>query len=358
MTDAQVEELRALCDLSAPSGRESAMTDAMRRRFSVYTDDVETDWLGNVSAAFGDGEPSLMFFAHMDEIGFVVRSVTDDGFLRIERLGGVSRRAALGTPVVALGRNGNVPGVVGLPSHHLTPPDEQFTVPPVESWYLDVGASSAENARDMGVEVGSFVAFAPNSRRLGSDRVSSKSLDNRAACWILTELARRFSSEPPSRRVVLLANVQEEFHLRGLIPAVVRYHPAFAVGLDVTPAADTPDLAGRNDVRLGRGPAVKVMDFHGRGSLNGLLVPASLVDWIERTASEAAIPTQREVVVGVATDGAYLPAFDIPTAAVAIPTRYTHSPCEVVTLTDVRRTADLCEALSRVQRPSLRKESP
>jgi putative aminopeptidase FrvX len=201
----------------------------------------------------------------------------------------------------------------------------------------------------MGVGVGSFATFAPNFLRLGSDRVSSKSLDNRVGCWILAELARRFSLEPPPRRVYLLANVQEEFHLRGLIPAVNRRRPSVAVGLDITPAGDTPDLAGRNAVRLGKGPAVKVMDFHGRGSLNGLLVPALLVEWMERTASKAETPTQREVIVGVVTDGAFLPALDVPTAAIAVPTRYTHSPCEVVALSDVLQTANLCEALSRAE---------
>lgn len=347
MTQEQLEALRVLCEIVAPSGRESFMTAAMRERFAAYTDHATTDWLGNVTAEFGEGEPSLLFFAHMDEIGFVVRSVTTEGFLRVERLGGVSRRAALGTPVVVLGRDGPVPGVMGLPSHHLTPPEEQFTVPPVESWYVDMGASSEKIAEEMGVGVGSFGTFAPNFRRLGSDYVSSKSLDNRASCWVLVELARRLSSEPPPRRVYLLASVQEEFHLRGLIPAVRRCRPGIAIGLDITPAADTPDLQGRNAVRLGGGPAIKVMDFHGRGSLNGLIVPEYLVEWMEKTASEIGIPTQREVVVGAVTEGTYLPALDIPTAAMAIPARYTHSPCEVTALSDILQTADLCEALSR-----------
>ncbi|MBT3270526.1 M20/M25/M40 family metallo-hydrolase [Candidatus Poribacteria bacterium] len=347
MTDAAIAELRALCDILAPAGRESRMTRHMADAFGRHSSDVTVDWQGNVTATFGTGSPSVVLCAHMDEIGFVVRDVTDDGFLRVERVGGVGRRAALGSAVMALGDDEPIPGMIGLASHHLTPPADYWTVPPVEEWYIDIGSASASEAAEMGVRVGTFVTFAPNFRRLGPDKVMSKTLDNRISCWALCELARRFAEDPPPGVVHLLANVQEEFHLRGLIPAVKRLDPDLALTLDITPAADTPDLKGRNTVRLGGGPAVKIMDFHGRGSLNGLLVPEFLVEWIESTADAAGIPTQREIVVGVVTDGAYLPSLDIPTAALAVPTRYTHSPSEVVSLDDLAKTADLCEQLAR-----------
>ena len=351
MTDAAVAELHALCDILAPAGRERAMASRMADVFAMHApggdDAVTVDWQGNVSATFGDGSPSVVFCAHMDEIGLIVRGVTDDGFLRVERVGGVGRRAILGTPVVVLGEDGHIPGMMGLTSHHLTPQSDYWTVPQVEDWYIDIGAASSAEAADMGARVGSFVTFAPNFRRLGSDKVMSKSLDNRISCWALCELARRFAEEPPPTTVHLLANVQEEFHLRGLVPAVKRLEPDLALTLDITPAADTPDLTGRNDVRLGDGPAVKIIDFHGRGSLNGLLVPEFLVHWIEDTARAVNIPTQREVVVGVVTDGTYLPSLGIPTAALAVPTRYTHSPSEVVSLSDLGKTIDLCEQLAR-----------
>jgi putative aminopeptidase FrvX len=342
-----VAELRELCAIAAPSGREEAMSAHIAALFRRCADRVEVDWLGNVAATFTEGPPTLLFFAHMDEIGFVVRLVTERGFLRVERLGGVSRRAALGSAVTVLGTRGPVPGVLGLTSHHLTPPDEQHTIPPVESWYVDIGAADAAEAQALGVEVGSFVAFSPNFRAMGSGLIASKALDDRVGCWVLAELARRFAGRPPPRRVVLLASVQEEFHLRGLIPAVARARPDVAVGLDVTPAADTPDLEGRNAIRLRGGPAVKVMDFHGRGSLNGLLVPRFLVEWVEAAAGEAGIATQREVVVGVVTDGTYLGALDVPAAALSIPARYTHSSQEVVAVSDVEAAADLCEHLAR-----------
>ena len=323
------------------------MADVFGQHVSDPSADIAVDWQGNVTASFGAGSPSFVICAHMDEIGLIVRGVTDGGFLRVERLGGVGRRAILGTPVVVLGDDGPIPGMMGLTSHHLTPQADYWTVPQVEDWYIDIGAESASAAADMGARVGSFVTFAPNFRCLGPDRVMSKSLDNRISCWVLCELARRLAKEPPATKVHLLANVQEEFHLRGLIPAINRIQPDIALTLDITPAADTPDLTGRNTVCLGDGPAVKIMDFHGRGSLNGLLVPEFLVDWIEGAARAAEIPTQREVVVGVVTDGTHLPSLGIPTAALAVPTRYTHSPSEVVSLSDLGQTADLCEQLVR-----------
>ena len=96
MTDAAIAELRALCDILAPAGRESRMTRHMADAFGRHSSDVTVDWQGNVTATFGTGSPSVVLCAHMDEIGFVVRDVTDDGFLRVERVGGVGRRAALG----------------------------------------------------------------------------------------------------------------------------------------------------------------------------------------------------------------------------------------------------------------------
>ncbi|MDA1190889.1 MAG: M42 family peptidase [Candidatus Poribacteria bacterium] len=347
MTDAQLAELKALCDILAPSGRESAMTAAMVTTFRQYTERVHVDWLGNVTATFGDGDKSLLFAAHMDEIGFVVRFITEGGFLRVERLGGVGRRSALGVPAVVLGEHGELNGTTGLQSHHLTNPAEQFTVPQVEEWYLDIGATSHGDAEALGVKVGTFATFAPNFHTLANGLVCSKTLDNRAACWVLVELARRFEANPPDMTVHLLANVQEEFHLRGLLPEVSRLRPDFAVTLDITPAADTPDLAGRNSVRVGEGVAVKVMDFHGRGSLNGILVPERFVRWFEEIAREADVPTQREVVVGVITDSNYLPSMGIPAAALAIPARYTHSATEVVSTVDVLRTVELCDAAAR-----------
>ncbi len=298
MADLNMQLLARLCETVAVSGHEdpmiSLMVEELRRRGLAPS----VDKLGNVVAQAVPERPAgphLLLYAHTDQLGFIITQVREDGFLRVERVGGVSRRFGIGSEVVVVTPQSLVPGVMGVKAHHLAAPGEEFQVPPIPEWYLDIGVRNREEALALGVEVGRVVAFAPRFRALAGGRVSAPSLDNRAGCYVLLEVARALASRDAGCPVTLVASVLEEFNLRGVVPAARAAAPDIALGLDVTPASDPPDLAGRGGVALGAGPAIKVMDFHGRGTVDGLMAPPGLVRALEDAARSRGLTYCRAV---------------------------------------------------------------
>lgn len=339
-------DLEAFTAIAAPSGRESGLSALIRDRWSEHAP-VSTDGLGNLSITVGEGPVHIALVAHLDEVGFVVRRITDDGFVRLTRVGGVPERVLPMQDIVLLGVAGPVTGVVGTWPHHFTPAEAKYRVPPVEEMYLDVGARSrAEVVDDLGVRVGDYGVYARNFRTHG-DRVFSNALDDRAGLAIITDVLAQLQGLTTGR-VSLIASVQEEFSIRGLVPTVRRLAPDVLVVVDVSPATDTPETAGHaSDVRLGAGPVMHLHSFHGRGTLAGVIPPDWLVAAVDDAARAAEIAVQRAIFFGGLTDGSFaqLEGNGIPAIELAIPVRYTHSPTEVCSLTDVQHLSDLLTAL-------------
>jgi putative aminopeptidase FrvX len=339
-----------LTDIAAPSGNEDRMVAYLVDRLRERGLSPVVDRIGNVRIVLGeqDGRDPILVFAHTDELGLVVRNVEPTGYLRLHRLGGVPERVLPGTRVVVHSRKGDLPGIIGLKAHHLTPPEEKYGARPAADLYLDVGASSAADVSRLGIRVGDPVTYQPAWTELGEGRIVTKSLDDRLGVAALLELVDRLADAPPSAPVVIAFSVQEEFNVRGTLALATALRPAVAIGLDITPATDTPDLAGETPVRLGGGPVLSRLTFHGRGTLGGLVPDPALVRAIEGAASSAGLPLQYEAIIGVITDAAFLPMATpegIATAAIGIPVRYTHSPVEMAALADVEATTQLLVAL-------------
>lgn len=339
-----------LTDIAAPSGNEDRMVAYLVDRLRERGLSPVVDRIGNVRIALGeqDGRDPILVFAHTDELGLVVRNVEPTGYLRLHRLGGVPERVLPGTRVVVHARKGDLPGIIGLKAHHLTPPEEKYVARPAADLYLDVGASSAAEVSRLGIRVGDPITYQPAWTELGDGRIVAKSLDDRLGVAALLQLVDRLVDAPPSAPVVIAFSVQEEFNVRGTLALATALRPAVAIGLDITPATDTPDLAGETPVRLGGGPVLSRLTFHGRGTLGGLVPDPALVRAIESAASSAGLPLQYEAIIGVITDAAFLPMATpegIATAAVGIPVRYTHSPVEMAALADVEATTQLLAAL-------------
>ncbi|MEJ2012450.1 MAG: M20/M25/M40 family metallo-hydrolase [Anaerolineales bacterium] len=347
-----LELLEELTSIPALSGREDLMVAAMSAHFSRYAEDIHIDRLGNVVATIHgeEDQPELIIFAHMDELGLIVRKIEDDGFLRFERVGGVPEKSLLGTPVEVLTDSGErVAGLVGTTSHHVTAPEKKFSVPSRLDMYLDIGCSSRAQVEQLGIQVGDMIAYRPGMIHLAGRRIASKSLDNRIGCLLLIELLERLAGKQPTATIHLVASVQEEFNVRGVWPVFQKVKPDAAICLDVTIACDTPELRHLSDVGLGLGPAIGLYQFHGRGTLGGLIPSPNLRRFIEDTAREGSIPLQREVLIGIITDIAFsqmLTADGVPSASLAVPVRYTHAPLEVCDLDDVSHCVDLLEALA------------
>ena len=342
-----LDVLRDLSAVPAPSGHEDRMVAEVVDRLTALGLKPHVDRIGNVTAGFGpDAAVDLLVFAHLDELGLVVRLIEPDGFLRVERLGGVPERVLPGTVVNVSTRRGLVPAVIGLKAHHLTPPEEKYVARPAAELYLDAGFATAGEAQEAGIRVGDPVTYAPGVVDLAGGRVSGKSMDDRVAVTVLLELARRFAANPPPISLQLGFSVQEEFNVRGTLALAARLQPRMAIQLDVAPATDTPDLRDHTPVRLGGGPVLTRLSFHGRGTLGGLVPHPAMLEALVHAAAAAGSKIQYQAIVGLITDAAFLPMATpdgIAAAEVAIPVRYTHSPVETVQLSDLAATADLLD---------------
>jgi putative aminopeptidase FrvX len=337
------EELVHFTSIPALSGMEDRMISEMVQRFKPLTDEVEVDRLGNVTATFrgkSESEPTMLVFAHVDEVGLMVTKVEPNGYLRFDRIGGVPEKTLRGqfVDVHTIDGAARYPALVGTIAHHLTPAETKYIVPTTEKMYIDGGWTSAEEVLAKGIRIGSAATYRPNLQRLGENRVAGKTLDNRIGIIILLALAEHISKNRPKGTVYLVASVQEEFNIRGNMPSFTRLEPHAAICLDITSACDTPDLNLRYDISLGKGPAVLQMNFHGRGTLAGLIPHPKLRMFIERTIEELKIPYQRQTIIGEITDDAFtlvLGKYGVAMAHLSIPMRYSHSPVETADLRDI-----------------------
>ncbi|MBC7098264.1 M20/M25/M40 family metallo-hydrolase [Candidatus Bipolaricaulota bacterium] len=341
--------LMELTQLVAPSGHEAEVARYIRERAEESCARVYQDTLGNVIIRPKEhpGVPRVAIIAHMDEIGFVVRRIEENGFLRVVRLGGIEEKSLPGKEVLVLGRGGEkIPGAVGLKAHHLAKPEERLAVTQVEEVYIDVGAESREDALGMGIEVGCPVVFSRTFLRRGP-RILANSLDNRGGCAALLALVEEIRSLDPPCEAYLIASVQEEFSLRGVLPAIRVVEPDLIICLDISPACDTPDLAGYADLGLGSGPTVNLYSFHGRGTLAGLIPRKAVVEWATAVAAAEGIPLQRSIFFGGLTDASFaqLEGRGIPALELGFPVRYPHSPIEACDLRDLELLVKLVAAL-------------
>jgi putative aminopeptidase FrvX len=337
-----IDLLKELTAVPALSGREEAMIATMRRHFGPLADEVRVDRVGNVIATVRGQRDSarLLIFAHMDELGLIVRKIEPDGFLRFERAGGVPEKSLLGQWVEIHTDDGrHVPALVGTTSHHVTKPERKFVVPDRLDMYLDVGCASRTEVEALGIRVGDAITYRATFTQLSADRVAAKSLDNRVGCVMLIQTLAALARERPASTVFLVASVQEEFNVRGVWPAFQALKPDAALCLDVTVACDTPELRHLSDVSVGGGPVITAYQFHGRGTLGGLIPNPRLRRYLEQVAAEEGIPLQREVLLGVITDAAFsqlLGEQGVPMAALSVATRYTHAPVETCSLRDIQ----------------------
>lgn len=336
-----VERLEKYCLTPALAGFEDEMITNLKSDLSKFVDELRVDTLGNVIATIkGDGNSStsLMVFAHTDSLGLIVKEIQSDGFIRVERVGGVPERILPATNVVLQTSPGKtINGVIGFVSHHLTPQDEKYQVKTIDKCYVDIGASSAAEVSAAGVKVGTPVLYRPSFERLLNNRVAATSIDDRGGCALLVDIAEHFSKNKMTFDLHLVGTVQEEFNLRGAMVAAQQLKPTAAICLDLVAASDTPDIPGGNGVKVGHGPVVGTYTFHGRGTLNGLIPHPKMVALVESAAQSTQVTLQRHATIGLLTDASYVQLVGNGVACVdlAWPTRYTHSGVESCSIDDL-----------------------
>lgn len=340
----------ALCGIPGLSGYEDPVRAYVEATLSGPAIGQHVDALGNLSLTVAGTDPlapRIMVFAHTDQMGLIVRRIDNDGFLLVERLGGVPDRVLPGLEMVVTNRDGRaIPCVVGVKAHHATPQEEKAQVQPYDRLRLDLGAEGPETVCALGVEVGAPVTYRPTFQRLGQHRICAPALDDRAGCAVLMELVRSVVATPVPATLHAVFTVQEEFNLRGAVVAAQRLRPDAAISLDIMVSSDTPDLADRGNLRLGGGPALGMYSFHGRGTLNGTLPHPALLRHLCAVGKATGIGLQRSAHTGLLTDSSYvqLVGEGVPAIDLGYPTRYTHSPIEMCDLRDLSSMAALLHA--------------
>lgn len=342
---------RELSTIAAPAGNEDRLTTAVVTHLEAAGHNPTVDRLGQVAVRFGDravGKNVVLVTAHLDELGLTIRGIDPDGMLRVHRLGGMPERVLPGLRVAVHTQSGDLPAVIGIKSHHLTPTEDKYVAKPATDLYLDIGAGSSAEAQSAGVRVGDPVTYQPQWDQLKGGRFSGKSLDDRVGVAALLAYIDRLADEDSDAAVVVGFTTQEEFHVRGTLALVERFAPDIVVNVDIAPATDVPDLVGAGAVRLGGGPTLSRLSFHGRGTLGGLIPHPALVRAVETAAEKESVQIQYDAMVGVITDAAFVgtaSADGIAAVGIGIPVRYTHSPVETAQLSDVAECVNLVSAV-------------
>lgn len=340
---------RELMMIPGLSGYEDRVRRAITLKLKTLGLKTNTDRLGNLYTTIeGDPKlPSVLLFAHMDQLGLVVRKIEAGGLIRVERLGGVPERALPAHSILlCVGEGRDVLGVIAHKSHHATTQDEKYKVLPYPELYIDAGFSNAEQVLAAGINIGTPVVYEPKAMELANGLISGTSVDDRAGCAVSLEVAAALTNQKNKPTTHILFSVLEEFNLQGAVPAARRLKPEIAIQLDLILATDTPDMTTRGDVRMGAGPAMSMYSFHGRGTLNGTIPHPALVSVFDTTAKKLKLNLQRSAHTGCLTDSSYVQLLHDGVACIdmGFPCRYTHSANEVCDTKDLAALTELLVA--------------
>lgn len=329
--------------IEAPSGFEEPVLSAARDALRSCCERTEVDVRGNVYG-FQSGTdpeaPRVMITAHADEIGFLVTSVLEGGYLRFTKLGGATDMVLPGQRVRVLSGTGPLNGVIGVkPGHILKTDAEARRVPDLKDMYIDVGAASAEEAGEWGIETGSPVTFVGElTPTRNPRRWFGKSVDNRMGVVTVLEAADRLAGKQIAAPLAFVIVVEEEVGLRGAAVAAAHVQPDVVLAIDTVPAGGTPDVRP-DDLPwvIGNGPLLKVRE------VKGLSTHGPLREMIREIAAENQIPLQLIVDTAGITDAtsAQQASGRIAAAVIGLARRYSHSAVEMFDVADVAAIIDL-----------------
>ncbi|WP_410767094.1 M42 family peptidase [Haloferax sp. DFSO60] len=341
MNDDRRVFLESLLTTPSPSGYETDGQRVWVEYVSQFADDVTVDAYGNAVAVHegsGDG-PEIAFTGHADQIGYIVRDIDDNGFIRIGPIGGADRTVSKGQHVTVHSDDGDVPGVIGQTAIHLRDVGKE-EYDDLEEQFVDIGVTSEDEAGEY-VEVGDPVTVEAQVRDLAGDRIAANGMDNRVGTWSAAEGLRAAVEADVDVTVYAVSTVQEEVGLQGAKMVGYDLNPDAMVAVDVTHATDNPDVPGKakGPVELGEGPVVS------RGTANHPNVVALARD----AAEDAEIDVQLQAAgirTGTDADAFYTSRSGIPSLNIGIPNRYMHTPVEVISTNDLDDVAALLGAMA------------
>jgi putative aminopeptidase FrvX len=344
MRDQSLEFLKDLVNTPSPSGYEQRVAKLYRDYAERFADRVTTDIHGSVTAVVNPGASmKIMLAGHMDEIGFIVHYISDEGLLYFSAIGGHDSIIPVGQMVWVHGRQ-RVPGAIGRKAIHLLDPEEGKKKPELKDLWIDIGASSRAEAEAV-VQIGDVVTYQYEFQPLVGNHAMARGFDNKAGLFIVAETLRLLREEGGLRDgvgVYAVGTVQEEIGSRGARTSAFAIGAQTGLAVDVDHAVDYPGVSkaqyGRLD--LGKGPSVS------RGANTNPVV----FDLICQAAREEGIAYQVRVAPGATPTDAGMMQINGPgmaTGLLGVPLRYMHTPCEIVSLKDVEDCARLMAAYCR-----------
>lgn len=327
--------LKILTELDGVSGNENAVSDFIISQLSGFADTMTKDTMGNLIFFKKGKNPSgkkVAVFAHMDEVGFIVTDITDDGYIKFSQVGGLDDRILL-TQKVTIGDN-KVRGVIGIKAVHLQSADERKKVIKTDDMYIDIGTSSKEEAMTL-VNKGDYIAFDSGYIPLSQSRIKAKAIDDRAGCAIIMDLIKNEYDED----IYFCFTVQEETGLRGARVLSRRINPDVAFILEATTASDTAFIPEHlYATRLGEGPVLTLMD---RGSYSD----KKLNKFVADIAGEFDIKYQYKLTSNGGNDASAIQtgASGCRVCSISLPCRYIHSPVCVADINDFEAMKSLTD---------------
>jgi endoglucanase len=336
MDSNSLDFLRRLLETPSPSGYERPVQNLVRDYASSFADQVMTDVHGNVIACRNpDATLRVMFAGHCDQIGMLITQIDDNGYLYAETIGGWDPQQLVGQRMTIWTQQGPVPAVIARKPIHLLNEQERKQVVKLEDLWLDVGATTKEEAAQL-IRVGDPVTLQLGFQQMRNQLANAPGMDDKTGLWVVLEALRRVESARLQCALYSVSTVQEEIGLRGAKTSAFDIAPHAAIAVDVTHATDCPtvDKRQRGDIALGGGPVIF------RGPNMNPVVTGRLIE----------IGNQREIPYQLAAIGRATPndanslqitRSGVATGLVAIPNRYMHSAVETIDLDDLDRAADL-----------------
>lgn len=338
MRKASLDFLKAMLAAPSPSGYEGPVREIWMKETAAYADEIAADVHGNGIASLNkSGQPRVMLAGHMDELGFQISYISDDGYLSFETIGGFDLAIVPGRKVVVHTAAGPVSGVIGKKPIHVMSPEDRKKIPEKHELWIDIAAGDGKEAAKL-VEIGDPVTYGPNFEILRGDVAVSRGFDDKMGAFIAAETMRRVADSKRKLKASLfsVATVQEEVGLRGARTSAFGVDPLVGIALDVTFATDHPGMDKRKsgDVKLGGGPVIS----------RGANISPIVFDRLVATAKRKKIPHQicaEPGGTGTDANAIQLTRSGVATGLVSIALRYMHTPVEILSLKDLDTTAAL-----------------
>jgi putative aminopeptidase FrvX len=334
--------LQALADAPGPSGFEEPVRKIMVERMKPLAEKLSYDGLGSVIAVQGTSGPRIMVDAHMDELGGVVRRVSNEGYLTMQMLGGWLDQALVDQRWTIIGSKGPVRAVTGIRDIHIVPQEERSKVFPRESVFLDVGARNPAEVAALGIAPGDpVVPDAPFAVMNGTQNYLGKGWDDRVGCAVMIAAMQKLAKAAHPNQIYWVATVQEEIGLRGAHTAADLVKPEVGIAIEGGVTRDAPGVHPEEAQELlGAGPAIFLYD-------SSALPNRKFVSMVKQVAKEKSIPLQSDLIQGYGDDSAEIQKSNggVPTVNMVVPVRYTHSHNGIMNRGDFDHMVNLLVAI-------------